>query len=65
MRTAFLCGATAVRGRLPPNASVGHPVAPGEGEISRAFELVARQHVDALVIGADGLTKLHQLGGPQ
>jgi len=31
-----------------------------EGDISHAFELVVRQHVDALVIGADGLTQLHQ-----
>jgi ABC-type uncharacterized transport system substrate-binding protein len=31
-----------------------------EGELGRAFELSAQQHVDALVVGADGLTQLHQ-----
>ncbi len=31
-----------------------------EGDLSRAFELAARQHVDALVIGADGLIQTHQ-----
>jgi putative tryptophan/tyrosine transport system substrate-binding protein len=31
-----------------------------EGDIGRAFELAARQRVDALVIGADGLTQAHQ-----
>ena len=29
-------------------------------EIGRAFEQAVRQHVDALVIGADGLTQMHQ-----
>ena len=28
--------------------------------LGRAFELAVRQHVDALVIGADGLTQMHQ-----
>jgi ABC-type uncharacterized transport system substrate-binding protein len=32
----------------------------GAGDLARAFELAARQHVDALVIGADGLTQMHQ-----
>jgi ABC-type uncharacterized transport system substrate-binding protein len=32
----------------------------GQGDIGRAFELAVRQHVDALVIGADGLTQMHQ-----
>jgi putative tryptophan/tyrosine transport system substrate-binding protein len=31
-----------------------------EGDLGRAFELAVRQHVDALVIGADGLTQMHQ-----
>jgi putative ABC transport system substrate-binding protein len=31
-----------------------------QGDLGRAFELAARQHVDALLIGADGLTQLHQ-----
>src|SRR5216117_3313331 len=30
------------------------------GDLGRAFELAVRQHVDALVIGADGLTQTHQ-----
>jgi putative tryptophan/tyrosine transport system substrate-binding protein len=30
------------------------------GDISRAFELLVRQHIDAIVIGADGLTQMHQ-----
>ena len=31
-----------------------------QGDLRRAFELAVRQHVDALVIGADGLTQMHQ-----
>ncbi len=31
-----------------------------EGDLGRAFELAVRRHVDALVIGADGLTQMHQ-----
>jgi len=31
-----------------------------QGDLGRAFELAVRQHVDALVIGADGLTQLHK-----
>jgi putative ABC transport system substrate-binding protein len=31
-----------------------------EGDLGRAFEWVVRQHVDALVIGADGLTQMYQ-----
>jgi putative tryptophan/tyrosine transport system substrate-binding protein len=31
-----------------------------EGDLGRAFELAARQHVDALVVGLDGLTQMHQ-----
>ena len=31
-----------------------------QGDLVRAFELAARQRVDALVIGADGLTQMHQ-----
>jgi putative ABC transport system substrate-binding protein len=31
-----------------------------EGDLGRAFELAVRQHVDALVIGADGLTQMYQ-----
>jgi len=31
-----------------------------EGDLGRAFELALRRHVDALVIGADGLTQMHQ-----
>jgi putative ABC transport system substrate-binding protein len=30
------------------------------GDLDRAFELAARQRVDALVIGADGVTQMHQ-----
>jgi putative tryptophan/tyrosine transport system substrate-binding protein len=29
-------------------------------DLGRAFELAIRQHVDALLIGADGLTQMHQ-----
>ena len=31
-----------------------------QDDLGRAFDLAVRQHVDALVIGADGLTQLHQ-----
>jgi putative ABC transport system substrate-binding protein len=31
-----------------------------QADLGRAFERATRQHVDALVIGADGLTQLHQ-----
>ncbi len=31
-----------------------------QGDLGRAFESAVRQHVDALVIGADGLTQMHQ-----
>ena len=31
-----------------------------QGDLGRAFELAVRQHVDALVIGIDGLTQMHQ-----
>jgi putative tryptophan/tyrosine transport system substrate-binding protein len=31
-----------------------------EGDLARAFELAGRQLVDGLVIGADGLTQMHQ-----
>jgi putative ABC transport system substrate-binding protein len=31
-----------------------------EGDLGRAFELAVRQHVDGLLIGADGLTQMHQ-----
>jgi putative ABC transport system substrate-binding protein len=31
-----------------------------QGDLDRAFELAVRRHVDALLIGADGLTQLHQ-----
>jgi putative ABC transport system substrate-binding protein len=31
-----------------------------QGDLSRAFELAVRQHVDALVTGADGLTQMQQ-----
>jgi putative ABC transport system substrate-binding protein len=31
-----------------------------QGDLARAFELAVRQHVDALLIGADGLTQMHQ-----
>jgi putative ABC transport system substrate-binding protein len=31
-----------------------------QGDLGRAFERAVRQHVDALLIGADGLTQLHQ-----
>src|SRR5215218_3660197 len=31
-----------------------------EEDLGRAFELAVRQHVDSLVIGADGLTQTHQ-----
>jgi len=30
-----------------------------EGELRRAFDLAVRKHIDALVIGADGLTQVH------
>ena len=30
------------------------------GDLRRAFELAVRQRVDALVVGADGLTQMHQ-----
>jgi putative ABC transport system substrate-binding protein len=30
-----------------------------QSDLGRAFELAVRQHVDALVIGADGLTQMH------
>jgi putative ABC transport system substrate-binding protein len=29
-------------------------------DLSRAFEIAAQKHVDALVVGADGLTQVHQ-----
>jgi ABC transporter substrate binding protein len=38
----------------------GEAVDHDEGDLSRAFELAVRQHVDGLVIGADGLTQMHQ-----
>ena len=31
-----------------------------DGDLRRAFELAARRHVDALIVGADGLTQMHQ-----
>jgi putative ABC transport system substrate-binding protein len=31
-----------------------------QGDLGRAFDLAVRQHVDALLIGADGLTQMHQ-----
>jgi putative tryptophan/tyrosine transport system substrate-binding protein len=31
-----------------------------QDDLGRAFELAVRRHVDALVIGADGLTQMHQ-----
>jgi len=31
-----------------------------QGDLGRAFELAVRQHVDAILIGADGLTQMHQ-----
>ena len=31
-----------------------------QGDLGRAFELAAGQHIDALVIGADGLTQAHR-----
>src|SRR5215211_3327899 len=31
-----------------------------EGDLGPAFELAVRQHVDGLVVGADGLTQMHQ-----
>jgi putative ABC transport system substrate-binding protein len=31
-----------------------------QGDLDRAFELAVRQHVDALVVGIDGLTQMHQ-----
>ena len=31
-----------------------------QGDLGRAFELAVRQHVEALVIGIDGLTQMHQ-----
>jgi len=31
-----------------------------QDDLGRAFELAVRQHVDALLIGADGLTQMHQ-----
>jgi putative tryptophan/tyrosine transport system substrate-binding protein len=31
-----------------------------QDDLSRAFELAVRQHVDALLIGIDGLTQMHQ-----
>jgi putative ABC transport system substrate-binding protein len=31
-----------------------------QGDLGRAFELAVRQHVDALLIGIDGLTQMHQ-----
>jgi putative ABC transport system substrate-binding protein len=31
-----------------------------QGDLGRAFELAVRRHVDARVIGADGLTQLHK-----
>src|SRR5215207_9219218 len=31
-----------------------------EGDLGRAFELAVRQHADGLLIGADGLTQMHQ-----
>ena len=31
-----------------------------QDDLGRAFKLAVRQHVDALLIGADGLTQMHQ-----
>jgi putative ABC transport system substrate-binding protein len=31
-----------------------------QDNLGRAFELAVRQHVDAVLIGADGLTQMHQ-----
>jgi putative tryptophan/tyrosine transport system substrate-binding protein len=31
-----------------------------QSDLGRAFDLAVRKHVDALVVGADGLTQLHQ-----
>jgi putative ABC transport system substrate-binding protein len=31
-----------------------------QGDLGRAFDLAVRQHIDALLIGADGLTQMHQ-----
>jgi putative ABC transport system substrate-binding protein len=31
-----------------------------QDDLGRAFELAGRQHVDALLVGADGLTQMHQ-----
>ena len=31
-----------------------------QGDLGRAYELAARHHVEALVIGIDGLTQMHQ-----
>lgn len=31
-----------------------------QGDLDRAFDLAVRQHVDALVVGADGITQMHQ-----
>lgn len=31
-----------------------------QGDLDRAFDLAVRSHVDALIIGADGLTQMHQ-----
>jgi putative ABC transport system substrate-binding protein len=31
-----------------------------QDDLGRAFELAVRQHVNALLIGADGLTQMHQ-----
>jgi putative ABC transport system substrate-binding protein len=33
---------------------------PTDRDLRRAFELAARRHVDALIVGADGLTQMHQ-----
>ena len=32
----------------------------GRGDLGRAFEVALRTHVDALIIGADGFTQMHQ-----
>ncbi len=31
-----------------------------EGDLRRAFELIVQQHIDGLVVGADGLTQMYQ-----
>ena len=31
-----------------------------QGDLDRAFDLAVRRHVDALVVGADGITQMHQ-----